>query len=47
MSTEPKPLALGSDHAGLALKNHLAQWLESQNIAFQDYGVFKRFYGLP
>tara|TARA_B100001245_G_C22618904_1_gene305442 strand:- start:7 stop:462 length:456 start_codon:yes stop_codon:yes gene_type:complete len=40
MSTESKPLALGSDHAGLALKNHLAQWLESQNIAFQDYGVF-------
>lgn len=35
-----KPLAIGSDHAGLALKNHLVQWLEDQKIACKDYGVF-------
>ena len=40
MPTITKPLALGSDHAGLALKNHLAQWLDTQGIAYQDYGVF-------
>lgn len=33
-------LAIGSDHAGLSLKNHLLQWLEAQNIACKDYGVF-------
>ena len=36
----PTPLALGSDHAGLALKNHLLQWLETQGITCKDYGVF-------
>lgn len=40
MPTTTKPLALGSDHAGLALKNHLAQWLDTQGITYQDYGVF-------
>lgn len=35
-----KVLAIGSDHAGLALKNHLLQWLKAQNIECKDYGVF-------
>lgn len=33
-------LAIGSDHAGLALKNHLLRWLEAQKIPCKDYGVF-------
>lgn len=34
------PLILGSDHAGLNLKNHLRAWLQTQSFAVQDLGVF-------
>ncbi len=33
-------LVLGSDHAGLNLKNHLSQWLQAQSYTVQDLGVF-------
>lgn len=33
-------LILGSDHAGLKLKNHLLQWLQEQAYTVQDCGVF-------
>lgn len=32
-------LAIGSDHAGLNLKNHLVQWLRAQGRSVEDYGV--------
>lgn len=32
-------LALGSDHAGLSLKNHLVTWLREQGYSIHDYGV--------
>lgn len=32
-------LALGSDHAGLNLKNHLLDWLREQGHDVHDYGV--------
>lgn len=32
-------LALGSDHAGLNLKNHLFDWLQKQGYTVKDYGV--------
>ncbi len=41
MTSEPSSvLALGSDHAGLQLKNHLAHWLTAQGFSFKDFGVF-------
>lgn len=33
-------IALGSDHGGFALKQAVIQHLESQNIAYKDYGCF-------
>lgn len=36
----PGRLILGSDHAGLTLKNHLLQWLQDQGHAVEDCGVF-------
>lgn len=35
-----RSLALGSDHAGLNLKNHLLDWLREQGLDVQDYGVY-------
>ena len=32
-------LAIGSDHAGLKLKNHLLEWLRAQGHTVEDYGV--------
>lgn len=32
-------LAIGSDHAGLQLKNHLVQWLQQRGHTVTDYGV--------
>lgn len=32
-------LAIGSDHAGLNLKNHLVAWLRAQGREVEDYGV--------
>jgi len=37
--TQPT-LILGSDHAGLHLKNHLLKWLQGQRFQVQDLGVF-------
>jgi ribose 5-phosphate isomerase B len=31
-------IALGSDHAGVELKTHVAQALEGHRLAFQDFG---------
>lgn len=36
----PGTLILGSDHAGLKLKNHLLQWLQGQAYTVEDCGVF-------
>lgn len=33
-------LAVGCDHAGLNLKNHLVQWLQSQGHRVNDFGVY-------
>ncbi len=39
-SSEKKlPLFLASDHAGYPLKVAIIQWLDRQNIAYQDLGV--------
>ncbi|MDR3051677.1 MAG: ribose 5-phosphate isomerase B [Oscillospiraceae bacterium] len=32
-------LAIGSDHAGYALKQHIIAYLRAQEVGFQDYGV--------
>lgn len=32
-------LVMGSDHAGLQLKDHLVQWLQGQGYEVQDRGV--------
>jgi ribose 5-phosphate isomerase B len=34
------PLALGSDHAGYALKQHLRRWLDENSIEYVDFGCF-------
>lgn len=33
-----KKVLLASDHGGVKLKNHLAQWLEKQGYEIQDFG---------
>ena len=33
-------IALGSDHGGFELKNHIAEHLKEKGIEFRDYGVF-------
>lgn len=33
-------IALGSDHAGLPLKNTIAQLLDEMGIAYKDYGTY-------
>ncbi len=38
MSDHP-PILLASDHAGLALKTHLAEWLAARDRAFLDLGT--------
>ena len=35
-----KPIALGADHGGYALKEAIKQHLESQGIPCQDFGTF-------
>ena len=35
-----KKLALCSDHAGFELKEQVKQWLDSQNIAYHDFGTY-------
>jgi ribose 5-phosphate isomerase B len=34
-----KPLAIGADHAGFALKEELKRVLERRNVAFEDLGT--------
>ena len=34
------PIALGSDHAGYALKQHLRRWLDDNHIEYIDFGCF-------
>lgn len=33
-------IALGSDHAGFALKEEIKQFLDEQNIAYKDFGAY-------
>lgn len=33
-------LAIGSDHAGYALKQELMKWLDEQKIPYHDYGCY-------
>ena len=33
-------IALGSDHAGLPLKKHIIDLLESMNLEYKDYGTY-------
>ena len=33
-------IALGCDHAGFPLKEEIKQYLDSQNIAYHDYGCY-------
>jgi ribose 5-phosphate isomerase B len=35
-----KPIAIGSDHAGLEYKSFLIQWLGTKGIAVKDYGTY-------
>jgi ribose 5-phosphate isomerase B len=35
-----KPIAIGSDHAGLEYKTFLIQWLGTKGIAVKDYGTY-------
>lgn len=34
-------IALGSDHGGFELKNHIADHLKANNIEFTDYGIYE------
>ncbi len=34
------PIALGSDHAGLELKQKVIKYLEAKAISFKDYGTY-------
>jgi deoxyribose-phosphate aldolase len=39
--TDPKPpIALGADHGGLALKQHMARWLAERGHRVEDCGTF-------
>ena len=33
-------IALGSDHGGLALKQHVMAWLDDHGLAYKDYGCY-------
>ena len=33
-------IALGSDHGGLALKQHVMQYLDAHGLAYKDYGCY-------
>ncbi len=33
-------IAIGSDHAGLSLKNEIIEYLKSKNIEYKDFGTF-------
>ena len=33
-------IALGSDHGGLALKQHVMQYLEAHGLSYKDYGCY-------
>ena len=35
-------LAIGSDHAGYALKQELMRWLDEQKIPYHDYGCYSK-----
>lgn len=37
-----KKIAIGSDHAGFELKEHLRTWLEEQGYNYQDFGAFSK-----
>ena len=33
-------IALGSDHGGLALKQHVMKYLDAHGLAYKDYGCY-------
>ena len=33
-------IALGSDHGGLALKQHVMQYLDAHGLAYKDFGCY-------
>lgn len=35
-----KPIALGADHAGIAYKNEVKEWLEKKGFEVKDFGTF-------
>ena len=41
MSTHPLKIAIGSDHAGFALKSKLITWLEEKGHQVKDFGCFE------
>lgn len=40
MPNRLQKIVMGSDHAGLNLKNHLVNWLQEQQLEVTDKGVF-------
>lgn len=41
MTEQSKPIAIGSDHGGFELKNHIVKHLEENGIAYKDYGIYE------
>lgn len=35
-----KKIAIGSDHAGFSLKEHIKEWLQQQGYEVQDHGTY-------
>ena len=43
-----KPIALGADHAGVAYKKEVIEWLEKKGYQVKDFGTYTTdFCGLP
>lgn len=36
-----KPIAIGSDHGGFELKNHIIEHLKEKGIEYKDYGTYE------
>jgi ribose 5-phosphate isomerase B len=35
-----KPIALGADHAGVAYKKEVIEWLENKGYQVKDFGTY-------
>ena len=42
MKTDALPIAIGSDHGGFELKQHLIKWLSERGYAVEDCGTFDK-----